>query len=142
MGIRICFFLFFLSGFSLHAQNTNDIGLIRKHINFIESEITNTGNKIKSQKSINPLKEISFVLLFFYQKIISEQLSAGCEFDLSCSNFGVRSIKELGLIKGICLTTDRLMRCNGLAQLETENYLINHTTGKAIDEPSMYRFKN
>ncbi len=60
---------------------------------------------------------------------------------MSCSNFGVNAIKELGVIKGICLTADRLTRCNGQAQCETEYYLINHITGKAIDEPSMYRFK-
>ena len=133
----LVFPFFFISSI---AQSSNDIRLIDNHIKTAKSE--SEQKKIKFQKSFHPFKAISFVTLFFYQKIISEQISAGCEFDLSCSNFGICSIKEFDIIKAICLTADRLTRCNGQAQSETENYLINHTTGKVIDEPSMYHFKN
>lgn len=141
LQFRIAIFLFFISFFTLNAQNNSDIGLIYKHIKSVDS-CSNTKNKTVLQKSNNPGKEILYLLLFFYQKIISEQISAGCGFELSCSNFGFRSIKELGIVKGIYLTADRLTRCNGQAQLETESYLINHANGKVIDEPSMYHFKN
>ena len=122
------------------AQNTTDVELIKSHVNGSESAAVNSN--VRFNKSTNSAKQVSFVLLYFYQRIISEQISAVCEFDMSCSNFGIQAIKQLGFFKGLSLTADRLTRCNGLAQLETENYLINHTTGKAIDEPSMYRFKN
>jgi len=138
--IVFLFFVFFVFFVSSNAQNNDDFALIGSHLKIEKDERIPT--KIQFQKSLNPFKVVSLIALFFYQKLISEQISAGCEFDMSCSNFGVNSIKELGIIKGICLTADRLTRCNGQAQSETENYLINHTTGKIIDEPSMYHFKN
>jgi len=79
--------------------------------------------------------------MYFYQTVFSPQISAGCEFDRSCSNFSLTAIQEFGIIKGVSLSADRLMRCNGQAQVETEGHLINHSNGKTIDEPSMYRFK-
>ncbi len=129
-------FLFF--SLSSNAQINSDFDLIKKHLALEKT----SQKKIKFQKVINPIKAISFLSLFLYQKIISEQISAVCEFDMSCSNFGVGSIKEFGILKAISLTVDRLTRCNGQAQCETENYLINNVTGKVIDEPSMYHFKN
>lgn len=140
LKIVFLFFVFFIPPLSSSAQNNNDIALIGYHIQISKNESEH--QKIKFQRSFHPFKAISFIPLFFYQKIISEQISAGCEFDMSCSNFGIYSIKEFGIIKAISLTADRLTRCNGQAQSETENYLINHITGKVIDEPSMYHFKN
>ncbi len=90
--------------------------------------------------SWNPIKMTAYLPLYFYQSIISEQISAVCEFDLTCSSFCIQSIKEFGIIKGIMLTTDRLDRCNGAAQPETQNYLFNPKTGKVIDVPKMYHY--
>ncbi len=140
LNFNFCFIFVIFIFISSNAQSSSDFKLINNHIKLTESDCKQ--NKIKFQKSLHPFKAIAFVTIFFYQKIISEQISAGCEFDMSCSNFGIYSIKEFGIIKAVCLTADRLTRCNGLAQSETENYLINHTTGKVIDEPKMYRFKN
>ena len=138
----IFIFLFFIPAFLTTAQGNSDLAIIGKHSKSALARIEKSNNKIKLQKSLNPGAEVALVLLFFYQKIFSEQMSAICEFDLSCSRFGISSIKEFGIIKGICLTADRLTRCNGQAHSETENYLINHANGKVLDEPSMYRFTN
>ncbi|MFI5164329.1 MAG: membrane protein insertion efficiency factor YidD [Bacteroidia bacterium] len=94
------------------------------------------------QRSFNPIKVFLYIPLYLYQKFLSEQISAGCEFDRSCSNYSIAAIKEFGFLKGIFLTADRLTRCNGQAQAETQSYLINHSNGKVIDEPSMYHFKD
>jgi uncharacterized protein len=135
--LLVPFFLF--SPQLLKAQApAADLALIMDHMNAPEDH----KKKITTQVSVNPVKTFFYISLFFYQKFLSQQISAVCEFDRSCSNFGLHSIKEFGLVKGVCLTADRLTRCNGLAQSETENYLIDHATGKIIDEPSMYRFKN
>jgi putative component of membrane protein insertase Oxa1/YidC/SpoIIIJ protein YidD len=135
----ICFFILCFSFYS-NAQTKTDITLIQTAIDKSAEGVNNTKQRSLLKKTSNPFKIASFLMLSFYQKIISEQISAGCEFDMSCSNFGINSIKEFGLLKGIGLTADRLTRCNGVAQYETENHLINHTSGKVIDEPSMYRF--
>lgn len=99
-------------------------------------------HSIHIKKSPNPIKAFLYLSLYLYQKVVSEQISAGCEFDLSCSNYSLTAIKEFGFAKGIYLTADRLTRCNGQSQVETEGYLINHFNGKTIDEPSMYHFKD
>ena len=132
--VTLCF------SFHLPAQTSMDMALIQNSINASHSTVAHTKHTSSLRHTSNPLKMTSFLLLFFYQKVISEQISAECEFDMSCSAFGVSAMKEFGIVKSIGLTADRLTRCNGIAQSETENHLINHTTGKVIDDPSMYRF--
>ena len=54
----------------------------------------------------------SSYLLRFYQKYISDLRIGRCQFDPSCSQFGVEAIEEYGILEGSCLTADRLIRCN------------------------------
>lgn len=79
-------------------------------------------------------------LLWFYKSVISEQLLSDCGFVPSCSRFSYQAIHDLGLIKGIFLTADRLTRCNGYANLETSPYLIDTKHAKIKDIPSFYKF--
>lgn len=126
----------------LRAQKQpEELQLISNHIQEHDALREQT-RSVHLRKSYNPLKSFLYLSLFFYQQIVSEQVSAECEFERSCSNYSIEAIKEFGLIKGVCLTADRLTRCNGQAQSETQSYLINHSKGKAIDEPSMYHFKD
>lgn len=53
------------------------------------------------------------LLIYAYKLIISEQLSADCNFSPTCSEFSKEAFKQFTFIKGLALTTDRLMRCNG-----------------------------
>jgi len=123
----------------INAQINTDLTLIKMKATEKNVELNKHKKEIKWN---NPVKVLAYIPLFFYQKIISEQISATCEFDLSCSNFSIKAIKEFGIIYGICLTADRLTRCNGQAQIETEGYLINHQSGKVIDDPSMYSIRH
>jgi len=127
--------------FFIHAQKqSDDLSLISSHAQAYDAQNVKT-HSAHLQRSANPIKAFLFLPLYFYQKVLSEQISAGCEFERTCSNFSMESIREFGFVKGICLTADRLTRCNGQAQVETQSYLINHSNGKVIDEPSMYHFK-
>lgn len=141
--MKIYFFLLLFFGFlTLNAQKlSQDAILIKKRMLIIEKADAITPNVV-FVRSRNPFKLLAFSFIYIYQKIFSQQISATCEFDQSCSAFGVSSVKELGIIKAVFLTADRLTRCNGQAQVETQNYLINHTSGKVIDEPSMYSFNH
>lgn len=78
------------------------------------------------------------ILFGFYRTTISEQISADCAFDLSCSQFSAAAIDRFGLVKGLLLTGDRLTRCHLFVGQETVPVLFNNRTGKVIDEPSMY----
>ena len=58
------------------------------------------------------LKSSALVTIKVYQKVISSQDVPSCKFSPSCSNFGVQSIQQHGVLRGILLTGDRLLRCN------------------------------
>jgi putative component of membrane protein insertase Oxa1/YidC/SpoIIIJ protein YidD len=125
----------------LHAQESmDDIAAIKTHINNTEAiQSSSIKSGIKIQKTYNPGKLLLYVPLYFYQRIVSEQISAICGFEPSCSAFSILSIKKLGILEGLLLTADRLTRCNGNAELESAYYLFDHVKVKVIDEPDMYK---
>jgi len=119
------------------------MAVIKLHINQTASgEDVPIKRNVKIQKTYNPVKLVLYLPLFLYQSILSEQISAVCAFEPSCSAFSALSIKKLGLLKGLFLTADRLTRCNGNTQIESEYYLFDPIKAKVIDDPDMYRLKN
>lgn len=76
------------------------------------------------------LKLASAGLIRLYQKFISNQDGPACNFVPSCSRFGMGCIQEFGMLRGLLLTSDRLLRCNGS---ESSHHYKDETTGKYID---------
>lgn len=124
------FFIFLL--FNSFSQNSSDIELINN------SNIQNNNNNNKANKSF--VKHIFLFPLWIYKKVVSEQLSASCEFYPSCSVFCKESIILYGPIKGILLGADRLTRCHGAAHSENESYLKTKNDNKIENPPSFYSF--
>ena len=96
----------------------------------------------KPQESIrfNPqetseLKIVATGLIRFYQKFISSQDGPTCSFQPTCSRFGMACIQEYGIARGILLTADRLLRCNGS---QSQYYHKDSETAKYIDPISDY----
>tara|TARA_B100001758_G_C18393976_1_gene604709 strand:- start:1301 stop:1690 length:390 start_codon:yes stop_codon:yes gene_type:complete len=54
-------------------------------------------------------------IFFIYKTFVSSQDGSVCSFHPSCSEYGVISIKEYGLFKGVLKTSDRFLRCNGFS---------------------------
>jgi uncharacterized protein len=88
----------------------------------------------------NPVSLTFGGLMFMYQKLISPQIVAECPYEISCSNYSKVVIKRYGIIKGIALTSYRLMRCNRLAAVDIHPLYID-PQGKIIDDPEQYRLK-
>lgn len=57
----------------------------------------------------------ALVWIRIYQKAISSQDLPSCAFHPSCSRFAFAAINEFGIVKGVLLGGDRLMRCNPFA---------------------------
>ena len=74
-------------------------------------------------------------LIRLYQKFISSQDGPSCNFSPTCSHFGIGCIQEYGILRGILLTADRLIRCNGS---KSSHHLKDPRTGKYIDLVSDY----
>jgi putative component of membrane protein insertase Oxa1/YidC/SpoIIIJ protein YidD len=88
----------------------------------------------------NPISLAFGGLMFFYQGVISPQIVAQCPYEISCSNYSKVVIKRYGLIKGIALTSYRLMRCNRIGAVDVHPLYIDKS-GKIIDDPEQYRLK-
>ena len=81
---------------------------------------------------INPINYISSGLLFFYQRIISEQISADCMYETSCSQHAKQCMHKYGLIKGVLLGTDQLTNCFPSIVYDYPPHMIN-SNGKIIN---------
>jgi uncharacterized protein len=59
---------------------------------------------------LNPVTYVSAGLLFFYQRVISEQLQAECSYEISCSEFTKLGLQKQGL-KGFFIGIDQWSNC-------------------------------
>ncbi len=60
---------------------------------------------------LNPLTYIAAGLMYTYQNVISEQISANCNYQISCSEYTKKCIEKYGLIKGTLLGLNQLSQC-------------------------------
>lgn len=133
--VLFCVFCLFavLSVSSVFSGEATDLAFIRK---------VNPVTILKPQEVIrfNPSEtsELKFAatgLIRLYQKFISSQDNPACNFQPTCSRFGMACIREYGVARGILLTADRLLRCNGS---QSQHYHKDSVTGKYIDPVSDY----
>ena len=115
------------------SGEASDLAFIRK---------VNPIMNLKPQEVVrfNPQEtsELKFVATGFirlYQKFVSSQDRPTCNFQLTCSRFGMACIQEYAVIRGVLLTADRLLRCNGS---QSQHYHKDSVTGKYIDPVSDY----
>ena len=117
----------------LFANEATDLTFIRQ-ANPITTE-TPQENIHFNPKEPSELKFVATGLIRLYQRFISSQDAPTCNFIPSCSRFGMACIQEFGMFRGILLTADRLLRCNGS---QSSHYHRDLNTGKYIDPISDY----
>jgi len=54
----------------------------------------------------------------FYQRFISPQYFHRCQFKPSCSQYGYLAVKRVGVLKGLIMAAERILRCHPYAFLE------------------------
>lgn len=81
-------------------------------------------------QKINPLVYISGGLMFVYQRVISEQLTGNCAYELTCSSFAKKMIEKHGLAKGIYFGAYRLMSCNESCVEDAPPHMMHPETGR------------
>jgi len=105
-----------------------------------ETQFQKPGVVLKQAKKNTSQPSLIFKApLLFYKSVLSEQISASCEFNPTCSSFSMLAFTEFNFLKALLLTADRLTRCNGTALSETIPYLIQINDSKIMDYPDMYR---
>ena len=119
------------------ASEATDLAFIRKvnpQINSMPTPRPQAVVRFNPQET-SELKLAATGLIRLYQKFISSQDGPSCSFTPSCSRFGMACIQEYGVFRGVLLTADRLLRCNGS---QSKHYHKDNVTGKYIDPVSDY----
>ncbi len=119
------------------ADEAADLGFIRKVNSMLAENRTPQPKETPrlDPREISELKLAATGLIRLYQKFISSQDKPACNFHPTCSRFGMACIQEYGVIRGILLTADRLLRCNGS---QAAHYHKDAVTGKYVDMVSDY----
>lgn len=81
----------------------------------------------------NPLIYLASGLLFVYQNIFSEQISADCTYETSCSEYTKKSVAKHGFIKGSIRGIHQLSCCSETVKQDLPKHRINKK-GKIINE--------
>jgi len=63
-----------------------------------------------------PIKLLMIGLIYFYKIFISPFLPKSCKYTPTCSTYAIRVIKKFGVIKGLYLACNRILRCNPWAK--------------------------
>jgi len=87
----------------------------------------------------NPVSLALKGALLGYQRLVSQQLARSCPYQITCSNFSKQSIQQFGLVKGVFLSADRIMRCNRIGLLDVHPLNVHPSDGTIVDPPSFYR---
>ena len=58
------------------------------------------------------LTKIIIKIIKFYQYLISPLLGNNCRYLPTCSEYTVQSLKQFGIIKGLSLSSKRIMKCH------------------------------
>ena len=115
-------FLFLFLGLGAFSQDrlSSDILLIKK-VRVDHNHDSKTvrpyiyGENSTAFQKANPVNMVFGGLLFLYQNTLSQQFSANCLYNPSCSEFSKQCIHDYGILKGMFLSADRIMRCNRIA---------------------------
>ena len=132
LHIAFCLSFVFLV-FPTPADEAADLAFIRK-VNPITTPKPPEAVSFNLQET-SELKLASAGLIRLYQKFISSQDGPACNFVPSCSRFGTACIHEYGMLRGLLLTSDRLLRCNGSVP---RHYYKDESTAKYLDPVSDY----
>ncbi len=114
LKLYICCFYYLLLSFSVQSQSLSSI--IIKNIQ--NNKSTNGSLPPRSNLKIKakPIWKVPFlfgskILISTYQNVISEQIQAGCSYEISCSEFIKKEVSEQGLIKGILFGLNQYTNC-------------------------------
>lgn len=139
----------------LHLSGTgqvfaDDVMLINEHAKPVNAQnhyYQRSGNdqqvlKTHQQNPIAKYNPVTLILkgsMYVYQNVLSPQLARSCPYEITCSNFSKQAITEFGIVKGVFLSADRIMRCNRIGVLDVHPLDINEKNGTIMDSPNKYQ---
>ncbi len=58
------------------------------------------------------LRKVALLPIAGWQRLSYNSDLLNCQFSPSCSNYGAEAIREYGVIRGVAMSADRIVRCN------------------------------
>jgi putative membrane protein insertion efficiency factor len=120
---------------ALSAKESSELDFILSCNPIQDAPRSDRGNGGLGLSGTSEVKLLLIGAIRFYQRFISTQDAPACNFVPSCSQFGAESIGQLGALRGILLTSDRLQRCNSMS---ISRYQMDHRSGKLVDPVRIY----
>ena len=80
---------------------------------------------IAKDKKNSVLNKIAGGMIYFYQNIISEQIQAGCSYEISCSQYLKLCIEKYGFVVGTFAGINQFGKCAGNNHKNHSSYKIN-----------------
>jgi len=112
--------LLWMSG-GIHAQekapSTLHISLAQSAVGECQSDLQARHRKLLNLRDanwktkFNPLTYLAVGLMYTYQNVVSEQISAECNYEISCSEMTKKSIEAYGIVKGTLIGLHQLTNC-------------------------------
>jgi uncharacterized protein len=73
--------------------------------------VTSIKKFIHPKQKVAPIQLLSGGLIYFYQNVVSEQLQAGCTYEITCSQYIKLAIQKYGFIKGTFAGLHQFVKC-------------------------------
>ena len=112
VGLILVFFLVFMSGANLYAQQASKVGKL-KHLG---KPAEKAKYKLELKNAENEIEATVAVLFLGYKTFLSSQDMNSCVFSPSCSAYAMESFKKHNPVKAYLMTFDRLTRCHPLTK--------------------------
>ena len=68
------------------------------------------------QKIKNSLQNLMLGLIKIYQTFISPMTGGACRFQPTCSEYAYQAIEKFGPLKGLSLSSKRILKCHPLGK--------------------------
>ena len=68
--------------------------------------------RVRARIMKNMARDVALGLVTLYQRLISPILPPSCRFTPTCSEYAYQAIAKYGLVKGVWLGLNRLLRCH------------------------------
>lgn len=120
------------------AAKAQDAALLRRIAENQQQRSTPISTRAANYFTLKDASELRLVLsgiVRAYQLLISSQDTDACNFEPSCSRFGMLAMQRFGVARGFLLTGDRLTRCNGATD---RHYERSQQSGKHLDPVDTY----
>ncbi len=83
---------------------------------FLLTQTANVSPPIRvGDTTTEPINRFPMLFIKVYQHTVSPNQPDICNFQPSCSHYGMETFKKYGVIYGFIMTWDRLIRCNPAA---------------------------